>query len=454
MTTKLRESVTLSEGGVNSDGTITLDLIRPCVGRGKGTHLYEAEMLARDAGVFTGWKMYVDHLSDSARRQLGGLPRSMRDLGGRIVESWWNPNVPADPSKGLGPGAVQGRAIPTPFIRELVENDPEIALLSINGNATAVRPVTRDGKRALLVEGIEPDGSVDWVTEAGAGGRVVSLTEAAYASEEARDQAVLVSMSDDELREYLAAERPDLALAEAGDGDGGGDGGGADGGSGEGTPSGDGGDGSEGTPPDGGTNGEGDDDVPITPEALREALSTDEGKAVLAEVFGESAGDLLAPLVEAAVADEREVINAQAEARANRAIELRDLRDHAVSLIEAANLPEQFSEQSKSRFALTEDGPSASLDVIPEVDDDGNVTKSAREVLTEAVNDEIKTQRDLVGSVTKTPTRVRGQGASGNTGEGEGGTGDQADRTGELTRSLLQESGFNDPDKVYDLTEA
>ena len=93
---RLSETVTLSEGALQPDGTVVLDLLRPCTGRGRGRHLYKPEMLRENAHKLSGWKMFVDHESEEARRKAGGLPRSIRDIGGRIIESLWNPNVPAD----------------------------------------------------------------------------------------------------------------------------------------------------------------------------------------------------------------------------------------------------------------------------------------------------------------------------------------------------------------------
>ncbi len=410
-TLELRESMSLSESALQPDGTVVLDLIRPCVGRGKGEHLYEANMLERDAGVFVGWKMYVDHQSDQARRAAGGLPRSLRDLGGRIIESWWDPNVPADEARGFGQGAVRGRSRPTPFVRDLVEHDPEIVELSINASATGVRPTTRNGKRVWLVEGIRPrPGTVDWVTEAGAGGRVAHIMEASYTSPEEEEAALLDTMTDSELQGYLREQRPGLLESlDSGDGDG---------------------DAQEGT-------------MEITPELLSEALDSDEGRRMILSVVHEYAQDEIAAIVEAAVTDERDLLRAEARADADRQIMLRDLRDHAHGLIEAAKLPERFASQSKSKFDLTENGPTASLDVIPEIDDDGNVTKSERDLLTEAVQDEIGAQRDLIAAVR--PTRVSGQGSGAS---GDGGEKSES-KLGPLTSSLLQESGFNDPDKVY-----
>ena len=101
---------------VRADGLVPLYIIRPGIGRGRGKHLYEAEMLEREVaeGRFKGWKMYVDHQAPEAKKASGGLPRSIRDLGGFIKEAWWDGAVPADPDRGWGKGAVVGLAKPTP----------------------------------------------------------------------------------------------------------------------------------------------------------------------------------------------------------------------------------------------------------------------------------------------------------------------------------------------------
>lgn len=422
----LRESITLGEGVVQPDGTFIVDVIRPCVGRGRGTHLYEADMLERDAGVFAGWKMYVDHLSDQARRALGGLPRSVRDLAGRLTESWWDPDVPADPERGFGQGAVRARMKPVPYVRELVEADPELVDFSINADATGVRPTMVGGKRAWLVEGIKPKGSVDVVTEGGAGGRVASIIEA-HMSLEDQEAALFEDVSDDDLGAYLKEHRPGLlealGIGEGDDGDGDGK-------------------------PDGGAGKDGDE-VTITPDALREALSTDEGKALVREIVADD--DTLRDLVEAQVADERDAIRAEAEASAHRRIEVRDLRDTAHGLIEAAKLPEAFEREAKAKFDLTDEGPTEGLDVLPELDDSGSVVKSAHDVLTEAVNNEITHARDLMASIS--PTRVRGQGPTTPKDAGEGdGDGSEKPNPHAVTpavASLLEAAGFNEPDTVY-----
>jgi hypothetical protein len=460
---RLSETVTLSEGALQPDGTVVLDLLRPCTGRGRGRHLYKAEMLRENAHKLSGWKMFVDHESDEARRKAGGLPRSIRDLGGRIIESFWNPDVPADRATGFGQGAVQGKVRPTRFVRELIEDDPELVECSINSNATGVKPgVDEGGRRVWIVEGIQDRGSVDWVTEAGAGGKVASLMESVYNDQHAEEDAVLESMSDQEVRQYIERERPDLLEA-------------MDGGNDE--------DDEEfqnlvkkftdngmplpaakkaarralsrrKTKAKGLTESdhdEGDAEVEITAEALREALDTDEGRDVLLGLIREQAQDDLRSLVEAALDEERDLIRREAQAQAERQNDLRDMRDLAHERIAAAKLPDKFADRAKSRFALVEGVPTDDLDQIDDVDDDGEVSKSASDKLTEAVDAVVAEQRDLVGSLR--PAQVRGQGPSVST-EGET---DSEGKTSEpkpyavpaRTAALLQEAGFDDPDEVY-----
>lgn len=156
---------------IGADGTVNIHIIRPGVGKGRGSHLYEARMLESNAEVFKGWKMYIDHLSPEARKAAGGLPRTWKDYGGKVEESWWDGTVPADPDNGWEQGAVVARVKPFGLVQEIIEHDPEVMEASISATATGVKPQVKDGKRVWLVEGIEPKGSVDWVTEAGAGGR-------------------------------------------------------------------------------------------------------------------------------------------------------------------------------------------------------------------------------------------------------------------------------------------
>ena len=429
---------------------LPIHILRPCLGKGKGRHLYEANMLQQNAGKFVGWRQYIDHLSPEARRAAKGLPRSIRDLGGRIVESYWDGDVPADEKKGYGQGAVVGWSLPTPFIRELAENDPELVEASISANATGVQPIMRDGRRAWLVEGIEDRGSVDWVTEAGAGGRVVALMEAAY---EEDGMELLESMSDEEFIAYVEEVRPHL-LTEQSDGD-------AEDLADKGvdeleemvarlmkrnpklsrgqaeTMA------KQALKKSGGSPDTEEADMgAITPEALQEALQSEDFRSVLDPIVEER----VKALVESAVADERELIRAEARADADRQLELRDLRDTAHRQISEAKLPTVFASRAKAQFEITGSGPTPALDVVDDVDDDGKVTKQAAAKLQEAVDAALQDQRELLAAANPTAVRGQGPGAPAKRGEGE-----EEPKKGEgtLYGAVLQEAGV-DPATAWD----
>lgn len=401
---ELHENVAVGDAGpIRADGLVPLHIIRPGVGRGRGRHLYEADMLKRavEEGRFTNWKMYVDHQAPEAKKAQGGLPRSVRDLGGIIKEAWWDDSVPADPERGFGQGAVVGLAKPTRLIASLIEDDPQLVEASISATATGVRPVKRGSETVWLVEGIRPRGSVDWVTEAGAGGRVAPLIEALIESDDFEEELEMaetaegpVGRDDDTLMEWLVTERPDLleriveTAAELEDDD----------------------------KPDAGTTtaqeaNEGGD-VPDASELLQEALDSDEGRALLDEAIRGSFARVVAPalqeLVEAAMEDERDLLRAEGKAEASRMLEVRDLKDVARSIIAESNLPEPFQVELRERYDVVGNVPTSALDVIDEEDAEGAVVKTAEAVLRENLTAEIARKRSQAASVR--PTRVRGQG--------------------------------------------
>lgn len=456
---EIREATASKPIAVDDDGNVLIHMIRPCIGRGRGRHVYEAKMLEANASRMRGWRMFVNHQSQSDRKAKGGLPRDVEHLGGRVLESWWDASVPAQGR--FGAGAVVGRVRPTPPIRALIENDPELLETSINATATGVRPVMRDGARAWLVEGIDDKGTVDWVSEGGAGGRVapVSILEAVYGTADEKEAAMLDSMTDEELREHLASTRPGvLEAAKPKDAEDAKDGGADD-------------DeealvasfmkkglsrplaeraakrqlASKAQESKDDKDDDKGDEVPLTAEQVEEALASPEVQAKLAS--------LVEATVETKITEARDRIRAEARVDSERAIEIRDLRDAAHKQIREAALPPLYEEESLAKFDLVEGEPTDALDLYEAVDADGKVEKSAMEVLEAAVEVEVARQRKLVGSLR--PTRVRGQGAGstalqeGETkkdGEGEGKKG--PDRVGSLTATLLQEASI-DPDKAF-----
>jgi hypothetical protein len=429
----------------DSQKAVKLHVIRPGVGKGRGRHLYEASMLAKNAPKFSGWRMYVDHLSPEARKAAGGLPRSVRDYGGRILESWWDPNVPADPKRGYGRGAVVARARPARWIRELLEDDPGAIECSISAQATAVHPVSHNGMRVWAVEGIEDRGSVDWVSEAGAGGRIAPMIEAAYESEEAVEMELLESMTDEELVEHLRETRPGIELVEAGrkqaaaeaegmDADGDADGDEMD-------------DEAQGKAKKNTKTEESaeEGDMDITPEKLQEALLSSPELLAEAVQGSDTVQALIDERVRTALAEEKAVSDAERDAVIDRQWELRDLRDQAHQMIAESRLPESWQDGLRRRFDLrTDRTPTPELDVVDEIDAEGQTVKPAAEVLAEAVTEALKSERRRLAEVA--PTRVRGQGPTSlKEGEEEG---EESPPLDGFHRQLLQEAGV-DYDKAY-----
>lgn len=464
---KISESTVVQEG-VADDGTVLMHLIRPCVGRGRGKHLYKAEMLEANAGVFAGWKMYLNHLSDQARRALGGLPRDIRDTGGIVEESYWDPDVPADGR--FGKGAVVGKVKPVPLVQELLRVDPRLVEASINATATSCKPGKVGSERVWIVEGIEEKGSVDWVTEAGAGGRVASIMEALI-DDGSAVAGVLESLDNGTILAWVVQHRPELAEALKGK-----------------------------KPPEGSAeeeSGESDDEevaeeakkllksgkaktqkqaemlarnalkakkvsesaegdgvAEITPEALTEALTSDEGKAAIAEAIAPAVRDAVksldlgtevVSLVEARLEESTEVIRAEAAARADRRNELRDMRDLAHRKIDESKLSPLLKQRTKAQFDLVEGTPTSDLNLVDDEDESGKVVKSAMDKLDEAVAGEIRDGLAVMAEIK--PTRVVEQGARITEGNGEGKEGeegkqDKPDRVGPATRALLEATGI------------
>lgn len=460
----------LKENGVfDAQGRVPLHIIRPGIGKGRGRHLYEADMLEEAASNFAGWKMFLNHLSPEAKKAAAGLPRDIRDTGGLVQEAWWDPNVPANTEAGHGQGAVMAMVRPVKFIRNLIDDEPRLAEASISASATGVRPVTRDGQRVWLVEGIQPRGSVDWVTEAGAGGRIAPMLEEAYADDEDVQMALIESLTDDELLAHLRRSRPGLLEEAKSDPDNDGDddkGGSDDDKLGEKTAA----LMKRGMPramaekaarkalSESNDDPEGGDVAEITPEALSEALAA--SPEVLIKALSESgeAQVFLSSLVEAKIEEERDFFRADAKADVDRAFELARLERTAHSIIAESKLPDSWQADLRARFSLVENAPTDALDVVADVDDDGKTTKTAEQKLRESVEAEINKERERLREASGTRVRSTASALSEakkskpkKDGEDDPAEVEESRRTGPKPywASMLEEAGISDPDKAY-----
>lgn len=195
--------VTLQEArAVFDDATqeVWITPIRPGFGNKRDGFYYPGTTLreAVKAGVFDGRKMFANHPRKSDEKERP--ERDVKDWIGVVKESVWD----------------EARGVPRSRLKLLDEKvyaqfkaAPEHIAFSILGGGIA-RPGRVDGREARVVESLKNIHSIDWVTEAGAGG---AIDFAESASEE-------LDMELSELTiEQLREARPDLfdqavALAE------------------------------------------------------------------------------------------------------------------------------------------------------------------------------------------------------------------------------------------------
>jgi hypothetical protein len=431
------EVIVPKKGGViREDGSVKVAIIRPCVSKGRKIRglppIYTPAALAESAAVFTGWPMYEDHLVEEVVEQMAEVlkeaghqelltllqerARSIRELGGRVVKSHYDPELtlPGDEENGYQKGGVVGDVVPQPRIKSMLEADPEILSVSINAWPSGAKPGTapwNQSIRGMLIEGIspKPPGSVDWVFAPGAGGRpllaesmeaelAVSLLESAYSAGAAEDdvdklkEKLTQAKSQDELRSLLETEAPHLVEV-------------------------------LGTPAPAPSNG----GSVITEEKLQEML--DKQKEELSEEFEEK-------LEEAK--DEEESLREERE-------EQRGLSDIAHNLLSEAvrnGFPQAAADDLKVRYSVLPSGPGAGLLVEAEMEGD-TVTKSKEDVLKERVKDDVK---HVISVIRESGGNVRVKGIDPGSADPEGSTASTGPRAGGAFGTFLRESG----DKVDD----
>lgn len=467
-----------------SDGSIKIAVIRPCVSRGKRLGpqklppIYEAKMLRESARVFEGWPMYMDHLIQEALQEMAELlkeaadgtdlvgwleerSRSIRELGGRLTKTGWDPKMTFEDDEEFGfqPGGVWARAIPQEEPRRMLEADPGILQTSINAWPTGARVGEASWDKSLkgmLIEGIRrrPMGSVDWVFRAGAGGRpllegdeelrarAVSLLEANYSA--AKSDAPpkkrktkqmpkkLSEMNAEEAKAYLEEQGAGHLVEALAEGDG-------DGGKGKG-------------------NGNGDG-----------ALTRDDVKGIVKEAMGEMTEGLAEQLEEGTESVEEKAKELLQEREEGRVLERK--ADQLLTEATSNGFPKSAADDIRTRYMVTPSGLGAGLqiaegdlEVEEEVKDGGTkkVTLTGPELIERRIRADID---HVIGLLRESgaPVTVKGFGPSKKDPGAEGGStaprrsafrqflaerkilpGD-AEKHGETVRELVQEGvGYGD----------
>jgi hypothetical protein len=210
--------IPLIEKSVREDGTVPIKIIAP--GQG-GTAYYPAEILERDGPkVFTkGTHMYLDHPTMTEENERP--ERSVRDLVGALATDARYMAEGPD-----GPGLYGDAAVIAPFRDALDELAPHIGV-SIRALGSAPEGQV-EGHTGPVLERFDSAISVDFVTAAGAGGKVLELMESVrgrilnppkedpkMANEqelkEAQGRAEVAEKERDELKEAKAKQDTELA---------------------------------------------------------------------------------------------------------------------------------------------------------------------------------------------------------------------------------------------------
>lgn len=156
---------------------------------------YPASVLERDgAKAFpAGSHIYLDHPTFEEDWQRP--ERSVKDLVGRMIE---DASYMDDPTEGKG---LYGKVTFKQSVREDMEFYAETAGMSIRAiGLTEESPVTGELVVTELVEGL----SVDIVTHAGAGGKLVSMAESARKGNESGEPNALFAQLTDKDKQGMA----------------------------------------------------------------------------------------------------------------------------------------------------------------------------------------------------------------------------------------------------------
>ena len=173
-----------------SKGIAKVIVIKPGFGNPVDNHYYPSETLSRDYAVFEGVKMYSDHQTEQEEKQRpeGSIRQWVASLKNVRFEE--------------GVGIVGDAVIIEPWLQQKLATLRDQKLLSEMGiSIRAAGAGTKgkiDGKETNIVERITRVRSVDFVTEAGAGGGVLL-----YETEKEFDIDIVTI-------EALKERRPDL----------------------------------------------------------------------------------------------------------------------------------------------------------------------------------------------------------------------------------------------------
>src|SRR5438105_2416555 len=183
----LQETTTISERAAaeaKKSGRMLMQFISPGWG---SSGYYSAEVLEQavtDQVIPAGTHMYADHPTEA--EDIQRPVRSIKDLMAVSTEPSRLATEADVTAWGADLGAVVGEVQVVPQWRDLIETVKDSIGASIRGSATDIVEGEAEGRRGGIIEGlVAPVFSVDFVTRAGRGGRVLSVLESARANKRA-----------------------------------------------------------------------------------------------------------------------------------------------------------------------------------------------------------------------------------------------------------------------------
>ncbi|MEV5001950.1 hypothetical protein [Nocardioides sp. LML1-1-1.1] len=187
----LQERARLIEDATTPTGHRLVQLISPGWG---SSGYYSAQVLEQavaDQLFPAGLHMYADHDPEAA-----SAGRSVKDLVSVTVSEG---QIATDDQIAAGAdiGAVVAEIRVAAPYRDLIDDVGSDIGVSIWGDATDIVLGEAEGRRGKIVEGLAHVESVDWVTRAGRGGKVLSLLESARAEHRAKGRGLTEATVND-----------------------------------------------------------------------------------------------------------------------------------------------------------------------------------------------------------------------------------------------------------------
>jgi hypothetical protein len=172
----LNETATITKAAANAakdNGRLPIQFISPGWGSSGYYSPEVIEQAVSDRVIPAGTHMYADHPTDA--EDIERPARSIKDLMAVVAE---DATLSAD-------GAMVGLVDVVPQWRDMFKSSAvtEAIGVSIRGSATDIVEGEAEGRRGGIIEGlVAPVLSVDFVTRAGRGGKVLSVLESARAN--------------------------------------------------------------------------------------------------------------------------------------------------------------------------------------------------------------------------------------------------------------------------------